>query len=494
MPEYERRKTMKRTITSVLAVILSLVMMLVPVLASAESDTAVITIYDPYFAVEGQEIDLSGLALELGIQETGLGLKLLANNVEALKGFAGFDMENGLIAGLSGMQYAFGMSMEDIYALIEQVQALLASEGIDINSLMSTATDLSALTFSDESVAALEEYATELLSVIISGEPEETTFDEDGEVAAQQISFVITCDQLAELAARIGAVIDSNEMATAYIAEYIGGESITSVSELLSSAVAELNGQIEGRIYITETENTYIRVYFEDAENTDDYVALYVDAITDENETYYYCTLTPSTEEGEVGLLIDFTVNEEIEYAENTYIRLWSSEFDENGEATDIFDILLSAESSLEDGIVRNDYILNIETEDTEPVVIDIFSYDIEDGISAGIYVNVTEAGSEEELLLGYEGAYAETGIDGKLYVSLSVDSADIINASIGISFASIEEDFSFDMSGMQMLNLLNDLNDEETMELVSNDAMTVLMNALTVVAQELPDIAALLG
>ena len=218
--ENMEEKKMKKLVT-LLAALLSLVMLTAPITAGAETmDMMALQISDPIIAMDGQTmLDLSGLTLQLAAGATEdmslaqLFLDILAGGETVNSAMVQFDAVNGIAGMIGGMTKAYGVPMEVITALLEQATAEMG----DMNSIITE----SAAKAEQMANWALPQQLTELIGGYIESNavPAENYTKEvslsTGAVSAEFAGYTVNLDALMP---QIAALLDADATAMELLA------------------------------------------------------------------------------------------------------------------------------------------------------------------------------------------------------------------------------------------------------------------------------------
>lgn len=505
-----------------LSLLLSAVMLLVPVIGSAETATGYgyFTIANPILNItaDGETISLDLTGLELDVAAEGsddafsLLVSVLANGSEALSGHAALD-ETGFYAALEGMETALTIPMETLEALAQEFLAELESaaadmpESIGIIGGADAPTDIfvsgefgdMAGSFSEEELnkfsAAAEEFAS---SIIVSDPVDDTVFENDAEVPAQRVDYNIESASLAAIGQAFGDLLMSNEeFAEGYKEgiEEVGGEYIP-LGDFLNQAFTVYNISVSGSIFMSETGSIYADnyVYFTDDNGEEETVNLYLSVTSDDEGDYIFAGMYPegddyaefflasmaSTEvEGETDFYCDLTLYTGEEEVACIAVIV-APYFDDNGVVNTLADLTMTADGT--------------------EVSFGASWYAQEDIYGGVVYVTATEFDGEDtttsDITIGYDGMIAEDGMThtGVLWADVYVDDNEYGDFVCDITFGVDQsgESIAHDFSGYTMLDLTTASDDDFTA--LSEEASNVLVMGLLGIISEIPSLASMLG
>lgn len=142
-----------KKLSVLLAVVLSLVMLALPMGASAETiDMLALQISNPTVTVGDQTVSLDGLTLQLsgGANDdqslVQVFLDLISNGSALGSAVVQYDQQTGIAGYVGGMTKAYGLNMQEIQTLLAQLQSQLTANmpSLDMNALNSLSADLEA--------------------------------------------------------------------------------------------------------------------------------------------------------------------------------------------------------------------------------------------------------------------------------------------------------------------------------------------------------------
>lgn len=267
-----------------LAILMTLAMLL-SVCAFAEGEGAEIILGDiRVFAGETALLDLSGLALRLGVysddENVGVQLAVDANDTEALALNVASESD-GLLLGMSGVSDVYSLS----YSSIAQMS------GLDLDAILNMEAVTEAITAED--MTALTELAGEIAEAFVAGTTDGGMQEADGETY-HVTNVNVTEDQIQPLLEKAVAILDNYS----YLLE---DSDIESFSELYTELTPALS--VNGAIYeqddavsvelvinasvLEGSEKGYLALNAAASESEEDRVDVYVElSVGTEEEDY----------------------------------------------------------------------------------------------------------------------------------------------------------------------------------------------------------------
>ena len=487
---------MKTKLTRLLAVLMSVLMLTLPTLASAEAFEIYATISDPKLSVGEATIDLAGLSLECTAEQaedaTSLLLNLLASGQKAVSVHAAFG-EKGIQAYIEGMSSAFVVSPEAIKALGEQmIQASGMSGMLDMNKLGSF--DLSTM-ISEEALGKFMNTVQQLASEVIQGEPVEDKFVtlSGAEVAASRIDFKVTPEHLAAIVDAEIELIESSPISEQIHTALEQQGQDAPLKDLVNVDPDNLP-TIEGSIfYSTESQDLHV----EGSVTVDESSAPLTIDFSQTDEGTFATGSLKQPDEGSQELAFQFSATPstavEIEAVVNGEIGLYDHT-DDGVETIFCFTVSAYAEPAGNDSVTHY-LLLNGEAEDNtfsfsfttcndpenESVVL-AFSAD-SDGEKAVFSLDFNGKAVQSDKAFGHEGI-----------LSLSVESnGQAVSFQTGLAFGvcTAEDSIAFDFSGLPAIDVTSIT--EESAEGLQNELMGVVQNALGALMQ-VPGVSALMS
>ena len=222
---------------SILAMLLTLAMLIVPMSAMAEEATTatpvatVIQIMNPVVSAAGETRSMPGLGLQLALCENSdaslvqLIADVLVNGQNAGSAMLQLDSAMNLIGLLGGMSSAYSVNLDEIAA------AGMASSGIPMDQLNSLATMLSTWTLPDTIGAIVNNHMANFTS---------TDMGTSANANGVELSYVKTSGDITDMVIEIMTAIEQDELVLA-IAQ-MSDPTLTSLDLVSSSGIGNGNG------------------------------------------------------------------------------------------------------------------------------------------------------------------------------------------------------------------------------------------------------------
>jgi len=483
---------MKTRLTRLLAVLMSVLMFAVPVLASAEAEGAYFVISDPQVSVGGSVLDFSGLTVELDAEEAealmNFALRVLANGESALTAYVAAG-EDGVKAYLEGMSNAYIVTAETIQQYMEQLAQSVPMAGgsisIDPENL-----------FSEEAMEKYMGAVQEIAMQVISGEPAEDTFVTlaGDEVSASRIDFELTNEQLVAFMSATAELIESSPELSQQIASALEQQGVEgSLADVMTSSVQESGVGVNGSIYMS-------------AESQDYRVA---GNITAEEQSIPYTVEASMSEEGlmvvgnlhepddgtqEITFQVSVLPNEQLEGEMDVVATFGLYDTDDEGNTASLFEMtfVLSAEPAENDAVSRI-FVLSFNAEETSLSLSASCTIGAESE-EALLALSANQDGEDVVFSLTYNGAPFENetsrGHAGTISGVVTAEGQTVM-ANANVEFGEgLAESIAFDFSSVEVLDVMT-IVDEEASEAISNDASLAVQKALGTL-MNVPGVAAL--
>ena len=441
---------MKNHMNRVLALLVALLVLCAPIGAMAEQTSGISEI--------GATVALSNFALSMGedanfnidvtaqldlaadLQNGNFSgtLTALAAKDKALKAGFNFDMATmNLTAGLEGMPDAVLVPMADLFAQLQaQMNGQFSEDDMaKIMNMINAYTNLVTVASQKGEVigAALQDTITAIMARAVTDVGDTTITVEEQELPAHQYDVVITAQDMAEIASvSAHAMIDDPELLAA-LQQYVdaivalsGEESIDISSLDIDAAMAQL----------AETNMEII-------------------VLTDEESSYASFTIDASTEEGGTAVITieaDIPVDGTPKFS---FVVTGTQESESNGQ-----DIMISLEGDFTNGVS-----VTFFAQDTATYTYGENTYNSLNAFGLS-YNGTVESGEAGVSCPGTLVIYVNS--DGQ-EMTFSADTLVALNAASTVDF--------------DMPNNLIDITkaDEETMNALSEEAMTVLQQGLMI-------------
>ena len=464
---------MKKLASRILALVVVLSMLLVPTAFAAERNAATLSVGNFEIAIGEETISLPvTLSVGGGVDIEGvrgyLTAGLSTETATALSALAAF--ENGEIkAYLSGMNYGFTVTLEQIVALIEAELGMTIEEAIMQAMASADPAMMNQITGMTESAAALEaidiapEALMEALGVTLTEQGETTVSLFATEVTATAIDF-------AQEPQTVGEIFDALSALDSTLADYINeysaamNESLAASGEEITfeEALAMVTTSINGTIYEADSGLLAEMVLTASVEEETIDIPLTLVSLTDDMGNYF----------------------------------LISSQIDIDGESL-FFEFYV--DDYLAEGVAQSSIIVNVRIGDTDAAASDV-----------ELYLYCGREDSAESTVVSVDlaaASYGETSAAGFKYTGypvVSTEEADSYDGQIYVYaesgsegfFASVDTNLTLtNVPADELLPLAQSVNpleiDEAKMEEISADVQTVLFQALGTLMQD-PDLAEL--
>lgn len=474
---------MKNHMNRVLALLVALLVLCAPIGAMAEQTSGISEI--------GATVALSNFALSMGedanfnidvtaqldlaadLQNGNFSgtLTALAAKDKALKAGFNFDMATmNLTAGLEGMPDAVLVPMADLFAQLQaQMNGQFSEDDMaKIMNMINAYTNLVTVASQKGEVigAALQDTITAIMARAITDVGDTTITVEEQELPAHQYDVVITAQDMAEIASvSAHAMMDDPELLAA-LQQYVdaivalsGEESIDISSLDIDAAMAQLaetNMNIGGSLYIIDEQSFVFDIAVEAAEGDETMtIPMEIIVLTDEESSYASFTIDASTEEGGTAVITieaDIPVDGTPKFS---FVVTGTQESESNGQ-----DIMISLEGDFTNGVS-----VTFFAQDTATYTYGENTYNSLNAFGLS-YNGTVESGEAGVSCPGTLVLYVNS--DGQ-EMTFSADTLVALNAASTVDF--------------DMPNNLIDITkaDEETMNALSEEAMTVLQQGLMI-------------
>lgn len=488
-----------KKLTTLLAVLLSLVMLAAPISAGAENlDMVALQISDPTVSINGQSmIDLTGLTLQLAggaNADMTLGqlfLDILGGGNAVTSAMVQVD-ENGLAGFVGGMSKAYGIPMATLTALFEQATASMG----DVNAMVE---ESSAVAQQIANWTLPQQIAELIVGYVETNKAPAQNYTKElsltsGAVSAEFVSSSVDCNALIP---QVAALLDSDELAREFLVlmNAEGAIYAESYTELLSDTGINwtvVTGSASGDNF--SAEDMILKM-----ENGGEVVNIAFTSLTegtaDGSHTALEVSIYPEASEfagEEVYATLDITAGSIVTIA---------GHFGYNFGSDDAYDLALMA-SITEGGFsgMLSDTMGMINASCS--LVPGSFDLTIAvDGESMNFYCNWSDAGFSVGFNAGAAGSldlsYVAEANDayffkGKLNFTMN-DGYDTYAASLGIGVVPGVVDSANTYIAPEMVTDIT-LMSEEDMAAAETEIMTVLQNTVMTLSQYVPGLQAIMG
>lgn len=500
--------------------LLSVMMMLTPVLAGAESandGVQFVSIANPVFSVyEGEDllsIDLTGLEFKVAVESTEDALNLfaglLANGKDAVGAHLGADAE-GLYATLCGMtkgvELSFASIEEIVLLVLDQLEAILAELDLgELDALVEEGEfDLEAVFgFSDEAIETFGVAVESFIASIELSEPDEgvTELEDGSSIAIASINYLIPGEAFGSLMHAFGDLLADNVIIASIFDAALAEAGVTeeeqiTLGDALELIMLELGFYMDGIVVLVESDNYLMfdnNLYFlngfdEEGLPVYDEVYLGVNCSYDDEGTYASVRFDP-TEDEYVTVDVYVLNSEKVEGMKEFYYTI--NAFDNTEEepvlimSYDVKALPYVDEDDFMHFLI--DYVLYAEGE-TLSYGADFFEYDGFHGVDC--YVDVL---GEFYVDFGYEGVPEGSIENGSIWGIITDAQENVLaSANIDVAFGTdTEGSLDFDKSAIEFIDVLT--FDEETIEALTEDMTNGIANGILTLAEEIPFIGSLL-
>ena len=468
---------MKNHMNRALALLVALLVLCAPVGAMAEELNATLALSN-FALIVGEDINVNldvtaQLDLTADMENGSIAgtLTALAAKDKALKAGFNFDLATmNLTAGLEGMTDGVLVPMTDmITQLQEQMNGMFSEEDMAkvmnlINAYMNLTTVASEK--GEALAAALQDTVAAIAAKALTDVGDTTITIEDVELAAHQYDVLLTAKDFAEVGAVAAHVfMDDPELAAALqayvdaIVDLSGEESIDLSAmdiDALMAQLAELDMNVAASLYLIDDANLVLDITVNVAENGEAVsIPMEFIVLTDEESTYVSYTIDASMEDGETAII---TIEADIPTGE-----------------TPKFSFIVSATQG--DDSMGQDITISLEGDFSEGANVTFYGQ-VESSYTYGenTYTSLQAFG------LNYVGtmSYDETGIScpGKLTLYVNSDGQEITFGADTLVRLNAASTVDFEMPH----NLIDITKaDEDTMNALAEEAMTVLQQGVMV-------------
>ena len=487
---------MSNKLTRLLAVLMSVLMLAMPTLASAGATSIYLTISDPKITASGTTLDFSGLTVELSGEQaedlTHILLNVLAAGEKAATVHASFG-DKGLQAYVEGMSSAFIVTAEAIKELGDQMAQNYGMDSMDDMASMS-AIDPSTL-FSEEAMAEYMGKVQGIVGSVITGSPEEDTFVNlaGEETAAVRYDFTLTGKQIAALVEATAELIDSSEELSARFGAALAAQGMEGTFKDNLQIDPEELPTVSGSVYVSTASQD---VHAEGDITVEDSSAPFTVDFTMNDDGMLATGSIKEPDDGSEELAFQVSVTPSATVSGEVTVLAECGLYDtEDGAVVTESYITLSiyAEPAANDSVTRI-FLLNAGSDDTTIILNASFNGDPENEMIS-VSISANDYGDESLIALAFNGKAVDfengAGHEGTLTLSFLGDGESAsLSAEVAIG-TRVGESIAFDFSSLPAIDVttLNEDNSQSVLAELQTLAQTALMKLMNV-----PGVAALMS